>query len=244
MGTNDRITRGSARFPNWVIGTILGETKDVDMKFTRTFNRPRFQVLVLDPAFIPISVDVVIGDYIYELHFKVEPEQMMDNAEPLDMDDISGNDGENDGKDEMNGANNMQVDRPDPKDKGGEENGNNNADSRGSQGGKRVLYHIPSLEAGSNVLDAPVIEEGEDSESDDDEQLADLMDDASDVEMQNNEAASLIGQIQAEMMAAIPEASTPSRRSKRRADTADQASLERAREAETSSLSGRNTNKR
>jgi hypothetical protein len=40
---------------------------------------------VLDPTLIPISVDVVIGDNVYELHFKVEPEEMNDNPSPLDM---------------------------------------------------------------------------------------------------------------------------------------------------------------
>jgi hypothetical protein len=45
-------------FPTiWVIGNILEVTKDVDMKFTRTFDRPRFQVLVLDPALILHSVE-------------------------------------------------------------------------------------------------------------------------------------------------------------------------------------------
>jgi hypothetical protein len=34
-------------------GTILGVTKEVDMKFTRSMDRPRFQVLVLDPDLIP-----------------------------------------------------------------------------------------------------------------------------------------------------------------------------------------------
>jgi hypothetical protein len=69
----------------WAIGTILGVTKDVDMVFTRTFSRTRLQVLVLDPALIPVSYDVVIGDDIYELQFKVEQE-MFDHPGLLDMD--------------------------------------------------------------------------------------------------------------------------------------------------------------
>jgi hypothetical protein len=44
-------------------------------------------VLVLDPALIPTSVDVVIGDNVYELHFKVEPEEMQDSPRLLEMDD-------------------------------------------------------------------------------------------------------------------------------------------------------------
>jgi hypothetical protein len=58
----------------WAIGRILGVTKEVDMIFIRKFNRARLQVLVLDPSLIPICCDVVIGEDIYELHFKVEPE--------------------------------------------------------------------------------------------------------------------------------------------------------------------------
>jgi hypothetical protein len=69
------------------VGTILGVTKDVDMPFMRQHNRARLQVLVLDPALIPTSVDVVIGDNVYELHFKVEPEEMQDSPRLLEMDD-------------------------------------------------------------------------------------------------------------------------------------------------------------
>jgi hypothetical protein len=71
----------------WVVGTILGVTKDVDMIFTRQYNRARLQVLVLDLALIPTLVDVVIGDNVYELCFKVEPDEMRDNPGLLDMED-------------------------------------------------------------------------------------------------------------------------------------------------------------
>jgi hypothetical protein len=54
----------------WALGTILGVTKDVDMIFTRQYNRARMCVLLLDPSLIPILVDVVIGDNVYELQFK------------------------------------------------------------------------------------------------------------------------------------------------------------------------------
>jgi hypothetical protein len=73
----------------WAIGTILGVTKDVDMIFTRLYNRPRLQVLVLDPSLIPTFVDVVIGGNVYELHFRVEPEDMQEAPKPLDMGDDS-----------------------------------------------------------------------------------------------------------------------------------------------------------
>jgi hypothetical protein len=40
--------------------------------------------MVLDPSLIPHSIDVAIGEYIYELHFRVEHEEMM-NPAPIDM---------------------------------------------------------------------------------------------------------------------------------------------------------------
>jgi hypothetical protein len=41
---------------------------------------------VLDPSLIPQSVDVVIGEFIYELHFRVERDDMGQPV-PIDMDD-------------------------------------------------------------------------------------------------------------------------------------------------------------
>jgi RNA-binding protein YlmH len=70
----------------WAIGTILGVTKDVDLKFTHEYERARVQVLILDPSLIPQSVDVVIYEFIYELHFRVECEDMAQHV-PVDMED-------------------------------------------------------------------------------------------------------------------------------------------------------------
>jgi hypothetical protein len=58
----------------------------VDTKFTKKFGRSRLKVAVLDPNLIPDLVDVVIGDFVYELQFRVE--QNMPNGEPqvIDMD--------------------------------------------------------------------------------------------------------------------------------------------------------------
>jgi hypothetical protein len=80
----------------WAIGTILGVSKDVDMKFMRQYDRAHFQVMVLDPLLIPHSIDIVIGEYLYELHFKVEQEEMV-NPIPIDMDDDVIDDREDDG---------------------------------------------------------------------------------------------------------------------------------------------------
>jgi hypothetical protein len=71
----------------WAIDTILGVTKDVDTNFTRQYNHPRMQVLVLDSTLIPTLVDAVISDNVYELHFRVEPEGMQDSPQLLDMED-------------------------------------------------------------------------------------------------------------------------------------------------------------
>jgi len=44
----------------------------VDTKFTKKFGRSRMKVAMLDPSLIPNLVDVVIGDFVYELQFRVE----------------------------------------------------------------------------------------------------------------------------------------------------------------------------
>lgn len=59
------------------------------MLFTRQYGRCRLQVLVLDPNIIPQYVDVVIGDFLYELRFRVEKNLEDSNPEPMDMDDIT-----------------------------------------------------------------------------------------------------------------------------------------------------------
>ncbi|CAO2148765.1 unnamed protein product [Urochloa humidicola] len=70
----------------WAVGSILGITKDVDMVFTRRYDISRIKMMVLDPSLIPQSVDVVIGDFLYELQFRVEIESESSNPEPMNMD--------------------------------------------------------------------------------------------------------------------------------------------------------------
>jgi hypothetical protein len=65
------------------------------------------QVLVLDPPLIPTSVDAVIGDNVYELRFKVEPDEMSDSPGILDMEDDSD---EFDGLDEADDGKDVQGD--------------------------------------------------------------------------------------------------------------------------------------
>jgi hypothetical protein len=60
----------------WAIGTILGVPRAVDTVFTKSTGRARLKVAVMDPRLILDFVDVVIGDYVYELQFGVEEESL------------------------------------------------------------------------------------------------------------------------------------------------------------------------
>jgi len=82
----------------WAVVSMLGATQMVDMKFTKEHNVARFKVAVLDPDLIPNLVDVLIGDYVYELPFRVEFEGEENNPMPIDMDiDPTGHGGEDNG---------------------------------------------------------------------------------------------------------------------------------------------------
>jgi hypothetical protein len=50
----------------------MGVSKEVNMVFTRRFDISRLHVMVMDPSLIPQRVNVVIGEGLYELSFKVE----------------------------------------------------------------------------------------------------------------------------------------------------------------------------
>jgi len=57
------------------------------MKFTKTFGRTRLKVAALAPENIPELVDVVIGDYVFELQFLVETEEESKNPSPIYVDE-------------------------------------------------------------------------------------------------------------------------------------------------------------
>jgi hypothetical protein len=105
-------------------------------------------VLVLNPELIPLTVDVVIRDYIYELNFQVEPEEGQDMPIPMDMDDDDGNQGSGDGNEDSNkDSKTIEVSQNLNSDKSAEKpqlNSHSNG-NQGSHGGQRV-YHIPELE--------------------------------------------------------------------------------------------------
>lgn len=70
----------------WAIGSILGVTRNVDMKFVKKHEMGRLLVAVLDPELVPDLVDIVIGDFVYELQFRVESEENGSIPQPIDMD--------------------------------------------------------------------------------------------------------------------------------------------------------------
>jgi hypothetical protein len=151
----------------WAIGTILGVTKEVDMKFTRVRDRPWFQVL--DPELIPYSVDVVIGDFIYELHFKVEPDMMHDNVKLLIMDDMEDKGGEGEGKEDLHEENNMQIDQGEQGQRDGDSSGTPNQ-LKGkceAQGSMLVLFQVQVPELAEPKHAVPVIEKEVESEDGD-----------------------------------------------------------------------------
>jgi hypothetical protein len=88
----------------WAVGSVLGVTKAVDMSFTNKYNVGRLQVCMLDPSIIPQFVDVVIGDFLYELQFRVEEKTLEDNPVPMDMDDYDS------GENNVNSSNNSAPD--------------------------------------------------------------------------------------------------------------------------------------
>jgi len=70
----------------WAIGSILGVSRAVDTKFTKKYGRARMKVAVLNPDLIPDLVDVVIGDYVYELQFRMEKDMPDGEPQVIDMD--------------------------------------------------------------------------------------------------------------------------------------------------------------
>jgi hypothetical protein len=130
----------------WAIGTIIGVTKDVDMKFTHEYDRAHFQVLVLNPSLIPHSIDVVIGEFIHELHFRVERGEMT-NPTPIDMDDDTMEERNEEGPGHKSNPKPSQQDQPAP----GSSNQNNSArnyvaGSKQILHGKTLPMHIHALE--------------------------------------------------------------------------------------------------
>ncbi|AQK71597.1 hypothetical protein ZEAMMB73_Zm00001d016761 [Zea mays] len=58
--------------PLWVVGTIIGATQKVDLRYTRKMGVVRILVGVIDVDSIPESSDIVVGEGLYEIYFKVD----------------------------------------------------------------------------------------------------------------------------------------------------------------------------
>ncbi|KAL6604814.1 hypothetical protein ACP70R_042758 [Stipagrostis hirtigluma subsp. patula] len=70
----------------WAVGFCLGVSKMVDMTFTEKYDICRIKVAVVDAMKIPKYLDVVIGDFLYGLKFRIEFEENDVDPQPLDMD--------------------------------------------------------------------------------------------------------------------------------------------------------------
>jgi hypothetical protein len=135
----------------WAVGSILGVTKAVDIKFTNKYEICHLQVLVLDASLLPQFVDVVIGDNLYELQFRVEENMDNDNPEPMDMDDldleVGDDDQQNNGKKDIGNAladPNVDATKSKKSSKHGRQ------DIEGKYSGKKVVDLDSVLEDGSS----------------------------------------------------------------------------------------------
>jgi hypothetical protein len=135
----------------WAVGSILGVTKAVDMKFTNNYEICRLQVLVLDASLLPQFVDVVIGDNLYELQFRVEENMDNDNLEPMDMDDLDLEVGDDDQQNNGNkGIGNALAYPNVDATKSKQSSKHERQDSEGKYSGKKVVDLDSILEDGSS----------------------------------------------------------------------------------------------
>ncbi|GJN04973.1 hypothetical protein PR202_ga22558 [Eleusine coracana subsp. coracana] len=58
--------------PHWAVGTILGTTLKVDMKYMKRMRVVRILVGVMDVNTIPDTTDIVVGEGVYDIFFKVD----------------------------------------------------------------------------------------------------------------------------------------------------------------------------
>jgi hypothetical protein len=252
----------------WAVGSILGITKDVGMPFTRAHEIARLQVAVLDPDLIPETADVVIGEDVYELQFKVEPEEINANPMPMDMDRTEGDDAAGQGgkekeEDANRGNKGSQAEGPQKLSSVMKSSEVGSAQGRGGKQHKEYMINTMILPDHVVLTDRAMGMEGlsggdhvdNEEQEDYEEHLAKIMHKIMHELQEDNpkmqqeilkliqEGGSLGQKITRETLpakvvqtseekardlAAVPEADTTSRRSKRRAALADQDSGERA----------------
>jgi hypothetical protein len=124
----------------------------------------RLQVAVLDPDLIPDIADVAIDDNVYELQFKVEPEENNTNPMHMDMDRTEGDDGAGQGGKEEEGANRgikgSQVDRSQKLDYAMDISDVGNAQRSGGKQNKEYMINTLILPDHVDLMDRAVDMEG------------------------------------------------------------------------------------
>lgn len=86
--------------PLWAVGTVLGATLRVDMKYMRKSGVVRLLVAVLDVKAIPNDANIVVDDNLYEIFFKVDKVVREEHEEAFDdTDDLDDYDDEQMGED-------------------------------------------------------------------------------------------------------------------------------------------------
>jgi hypothetical protein len=58
--------------PLWAVGTIIGATQKVNLRYTRKMGIVRILAGVTDVDSIPESTDIAVGEGLYEIYFKVD----------------------------------------------------------------------------------------------------------------------------------------------------------------------------
>jgi hypothetical protein len=186
------------------------------------------QVLVLDPVLIPTSVDVVIGDNVYELNFRVEPEEMQEMPKPLEM--VDDND-EFHKKEEGEGGSDQGDFMQEDKSLDSEQGKKFSAQTHGTGDGnkRKKMMQLPDVDV-SNCVEEVLQQNNmsidvyidETETYNEDELMGEFDEDGKGEELASPEATRL------RELAAILEVETPLRKSKRRASFGDENSLERA----------------
>jgi hypothetical protein len=78
--------------PLWAIGTILGTTQKVDMRYTRKMGVVRILVAVTNVNHILESAEIVVGEGLYEIFFKVD--KVLIEGKWMDNDNMGNRDGD------------------------------------------------------------------------------------------------------------------------------------------------------
>ena len=70
----------------WAVGYMIGASRFVDMKFTNAHGIARVKVACLNPELIPDYASIAVGDFVYDLQFRVEENIDPENPIPINMD--------------------------------------------------------------------------------------------------------------------------------------------------------------